>query len=148
MNDPSQELEDALALVREALAKRQPLNRYHARAVLLPLGAELARAAEAAGRARVERLRELLRPVAAGWSQAVQDELEMAVAEFVKSVDRRYLTRPDYDFEYTLEARARVEDRLRAMRALEIEPGTEWLRDLERADREFAQHLARRGARG
>lgn len=138
MNDHRSELESALALVREALAAKQPLNRYHARAVLLPLGALLAAETSASARAEAQALLALVRPVRAAWHGAVQDELEMAITEFVQSVDRRYLSRPDYDFRYTREARARIDDRLRAARELGIalpEPGE---RALARADLAFA----------
>ncbi|MBK7875037.1 MAG: hypothetical protein IPJ77_04675 [Planctomycetes bacterium] len=143
MNEKVQEFESALALIREAQAVRQPLNRYHARAVLLPLGELLSAEDPAAGRSGVEELRRLIGPVRAGWRKAVEDELEMAITEFAMSIDQRYLARPDYDFAYTLEARRRISVRLAAARALEIELPAIGERALSIADREFAPYLDR-----
>ncbi len=143
MNDARLELESALALVREALEAKQPLNRYHARAVLLPLGARLAGADADAARSEARTLLALVQPVRSVWQRAVEDELEMAITEFVQSVDRRYLSRPDYDYRYTREARARVADRLRAASELGIALPAAGERALARADRDFAPFLER-----
>ncbi|MBI5362775.1 MAG: hypothetical protein HZA53_06320 [Planctomycetes bacterium] len=148
MNDPVNEFEAALSLIREALQKKQPLNRYHARAALLPLGAQLAGPAPEHGHAAARRLMETVGPVAAEWKQAVEDELEMAVTEFAKSVDRRYLARPDYDFAYTLDVRERLAERLGAMDVLGLTFPPSWMRELERADRELAPHLAQKRGGG
>lgn len=144
MNAHAQELESALALIREALQVKQPLNRYHARAVLLPLGALLSAPDATAGRSAAATVSGLTRPVHDVWRKAVEDELEMAIVEFAMSVDRRYLTRPDYDFRYTLEARRLVTERLTAMKELGIALPIEGERALARADRELAPYLERR----
>lgn len=148
MNDPVQEFDAALALIREALQQKQPLNRYHARAALLPLGALLSGADPGLGRAAARRLMETVGPGAPAWRQAVQDELEMAVTEFAKSVDRRYLARPDYDLAYTLDVRERLAERLGAMDVLGLSLPPAWTRELERADRELAPHLLRKRGGG
>src|SRR5262245_36133746 len=102
------ELEQAVRLLDEALAERRPLNRYHARAILLPLGKLLASREGAEverARAMVSRIARSTEPARGVWEGALQQEEEMAITEFLKSVDGRYLSRQDYDLRYTVEAR-------------------------------------------
>jgi hypothetical protein len=65
----------------------------------------------------------------------------MAVTEFVRAVDEHYLRRPDYDFAYTTQARARLADRLRAAEALGLALPADWTAQIGRADRTLAPHL-------
>lgn len=137
------ELEQALALVAEAVRSRHPLNHYHARAVLLPLGLLLTELDDRATQEAVSRVATAVAPVRKAWERAVREELELAIAEFVRAVDETYLARPDYDFTYTMGARKRLADRLRAADALSIDPPADWLRPMERADHVLAPYLAR-----
>lgn len=143
------ELDQALALVEEALRERRPWNRYHARAVLLPLGALLGSEDEGDRRHAREAIARLARatgPTRDAWGAVLDEELEMAVTELVKSLDPRFLARPDYDLRYTLESRALLRDRLRAMEALGRDVDPSLLRHVERSERALEVELRRRGA--
>jgi len=139
--EPS-ELDQALQLLKESTVAGQRPNRYHARAILLPLGAGLAAESAGVASAALKQIAAATLPVQEAWREAVEDEIEMAVTEFVHATDPRYLGRKDYDLAYTLEARARVEDRLRAVRALGLVPDPTMIRQLAQADQRLE---ARRG---
>lgn len=140
-----EEFDAALALIRTAIDGEKVLSRYHARALLLPLGALIVRGETTAivrdavtrGRAVLERDRE-------GWDTAVHDELEMAVAEHVRSADPQFVRRPDYDLAYARTARERLQARLDAGAALGGQPTSDQLQRIAQADRILAPHLAQR----
>lgn len=114
----AEELQDALDHL-EAQGKREKpaVSRRDARAVLLPFGSLLCAGSEGTA-AAAERLRRLTARFDEAWRTAVTEELRLAGAEYVMSVDERYLGMPDYDFEYTTGARERLESRLRACEEL------------------------------
>lgn len=157
MSSPPQsrdELEKALGeLEADKKAKRAP-NRYSARAVLVPLGLVLLEheSEESLGeshpelRPLVDRARSIVQafdeaPFDGAFRQAVQEELALAGAEHVHSVDPRFLEHPRYDFAYTLGARERLEARLVAARALEIEIDEGLLEQIARADERLQPYL-------
>ena len=116
----SSELERAVADLEALALRRGRPTRYEARPVLLLLGAALiAGDAGAAGAVR-GRIQALEPPFLEAWEAAVRDELSMAGTEHIRSVDPRYLDRPGYDFPYTIEARERLEARLRAAEYLGV----------------------------
>lgn len=138
----AQELESALQLIRESIRARRPLNRYHARAVLLPLGELLRRREDA--RAQLDAARETIDRDRLGWDAAVSDEMELAVFEHLCSADPSQVGRPDYDMAYTREARERLEARLIAHRALGGVADESWTQKIAHADAILAPHQRER----
>lgn len=138
-----EELDRALdALERLARADGRP-SRHEARAILVPLGTALAEGAKGT-EARIARLRQAVERLRESWEAAVHEELSLACAEHVQAVDPRYLGLPDYDFDYTVGARARLQARLRAAEALGIEaPRPLWLQ-VEQADAVLKDYLRAR----
>jgi len=132
------ELEDALAGIEALEKERGRPSRHHARPLLVGLGQLLLSGTLEESESVKRRLDGLPPAVAETWPAAVADEIAMAATEYIRSVDPRYLDHPKYDWEYTLEARERLADRLRAVRFLGIvlEPGL--LAGIERADRGVA----------
>ena len=133
------EVEEAFAALVTLAARGGRPTRHHVRPILLEIegGAEAREAAE-----RIGRLPEAFREELAA---AVRDEISMAATEHVRSADPRYLALPAYDWEYTLEARRRLEARLEASRSLGILPDEAMLAAIQRADRTLADH--RQGSR-
>ena len=126
---------DPLKELVRACGPRQRIDRLHARAVLLTLG-ERVLAEDAAGAAEfARRVLQITSPRAEDWQSAVRDEILMAATEHVRSVDPRFLSRPDYDLHYTVEARAALEARLRGAELLGIEVGPSLLYRIAAADR-------------
>lgn len=124
-----------------ACGPRQRIDRLHARAVLLAIG-ERVLAEDAAGAAELgRRVQQITSPRAEDWLAAVRDEILMAATEHVRSVDPRFLSRPDYDLHYTVEARAGLEARLRAAELLGIEIAPSVLDRVAAADRLLAPLL-------
>lgn len=119
-------------------------DRYHARALLVPLG-ELLVASDgepaAELRERIEGARTLPERLGRAWQAAVTLELELACAEHIHSVDPRFLDHPDYDWDYTLEARRKLTARLVAARELGLETPSALLARVEEADRRLDRHL-------
>lgn len=108
------ELESAVRAVEALAGRGAPLTRHDARPVLLAIGTALRLGRpEEVGDAG-DRLRSLPGRSRASWIAAVQDELSMAVTEYVRSVDPRFLNHPQYDLGYTLEARGQLEARWKA----------------------------------
>ena len=133
-----------LAGLAERPGRGRAPHRYHARALLIPLG-ELLIAAEGEPadelRARLEEARKLHERLGRGWEAAVANELELACAEHIHSVDPRFLDHPDYDWDYTLEARRLLTARLVAARELGLETPQKLLERVEEADRRLDRHL-------
>jgi len=142
MNEESRgALEEALREV-EALGKDGGrADRHHARGLLVPLGELLDADADVA--TELERARSAVERLGASWPAALADELSLACAEHVHSVDPRYLSLPNYDWEYTLEARRRLEARIVACRALGFAFPDTLLESVHRADRTLAEHRGR-----
>lgn len=127
-------------------------NHHHARALLLALGEGLHELGAAAlGEDLLARARDLIGRSPRAWGEAVEREMELAGWEYDQSVDPRFLGQPDYDLEYTLGARDRLELRLLALDPLGLEPPRGLLEKIDRADRRLEQGLGRaprgRGAR-
>jgi hypothetical protein len=132
---------DPLKELARACGPRQRIDRVHARAVLLAIG-ERVLAEDAAGAQEIgKRVLQITSPRAEDWHSAVRDEILMAATEHVRSVDPRFLSRPDYDLHYTVEARASLEARLRAAELLGIEVSPSLLDRIAAADRLLAPRL-------
>jgi hypothetical protein len=132
---------DPLKELARACAPRQRIDRLHARAVLLAIG-ERVLAEDQPGAAQLaQRVQQITAPRAADWHSAVRDEILMAATEHVRSVDPRFLSRPDYDLHYTVEAREELEARLRGAELLGIEVELSLLDRIAAADRLLAPLL-------
>ncbi|HEV8112502.1 MAG TPA: hypothetical protein VGR31_06975 [Planctomycetota bacterium] len=135
----SAELDRSLAQLEALAARGGRPSRYDARELLLALGESPA--AGGGARARIEALPPTFREA---WEAAVRDELSMAGTEHVRSVDPRYLDRPGYDFEYTIEARERLETRLRGAEQLGLRTDEALAAAIRRADELLRTQLERR----
>jgi hypothetical protein len=125
-------------------ARRERPNNHHARALLLALGEGLHElGAEALGPELVARTAALIGRDEEAWQAAVAREVELAAWEYDQSVDPRYLAQPDYDLDYTLAARDRLELRLLALEPLGFEPPAELLEKIDRADERLERGLGR-----
>jgi hypothetical protein len=132
------DLEDVLAGIEALEKQRRRPNRHHARPLLVGLGQLLLSGTPEEAESVKQRLQRLPPAVAEAWPPAVADEIGMAGTEYIRSADPRYLDHEKYDWEYTLEARERLADRLRAVRFLGIEVEPSLLAGIERADRGIA----------
>jgi hypothetical protein len=147
MSDPTTDLPAALELLRKAVDKPGNLDRHLVRAVLLPLGALLIHPGDEDQDAILTEIRELVEPAEKAWREALEFELKLAASEHIQSVDLRYLSRPDYDFEYTMRARERLEARLAAAEALGWPADAELLQRVQRADATLEPFLGSREGR-
>lgn len=138
-------LEQSLARLEElGKARGGRATRHDARSLLVALGRLAADGAPLdlpALRARLERA---AAGVAPSWEAAVEEELRLAAAEYVTSVDERYLGLPDYDFDYTTSARERLDARLRACALLDLDVPRGLVERVEAADAVYAGWLERR----
>jgi hypothetical protein len=135
------ELEEGLAELERICRAGRPPTRYHARAVLVPLGRLLLEGEGPGTRDGLERLRRAVEPTREAWEAAVEQELALAIAEHVLGVDPRHLGNPRFDFEYAVAARERLEARLSAALALDLAPSEESLDRIAAADRLLAPYL-------
>jgi hypothetical protein len=126
---------DPLKELARACAPRQRIDRVHARAILLAIGERVLGEDAAGAQELAARVRTLTSAREADWQGAVRDEILMASTEHVRSVDPRFLSRPDYDLHYAVEARAALEARLRAAELLGIEVPPAVLERVAAADR-------------
>jgi hypothetical protein len=134
-------LEAAVRALEELRARGRPPDHRDARALLLELGLRLLAAPGGAAELELEHARRATEALGEAWLTAALEELALASTEYVRSVDPRYLDLPNYDFEYTLAARERLEARLVAAKALGLAPGNRTLRKVERADALLARRL-------
>lgn len=146
-SDPTKELDAALEDLSKLKGTKRPSpTRYHARALLVPFGM-LAHEGGEMG-AVIEIIKALTSECQEAWLQAVKDEMQLASAEYCCSIDARYLGSPDYDFDYTISARERLEARLLACDTLGYEL-PDGLRDnVQRCDTVFEPFLRELGKAG
>ncbi len=122
MNQPHGSPADPIAELAAACSARGRPDRFHARAVLLALGHRALAGDQQAVASLVSRVKEVTAARRDTWEAAVREELLLACTEHVRSVDPRFLRRPDYDLQYVLGAREDLQARLEASEALGIEP--------------------------
>lgn len=135
MSTPRPNPTDPFDALAAACGPRGRPDRFHARAVLLWIGERLlAGDGESASRG-VARTQAAAAGQARAWVGAVQEELSLACTEHVRSVDPRYLARPDYDLHYVVEARVELQARLEAAEALGIEVPHALIQRVMAADR-------------
>lgn len=144
MNDPRSDLQAAVdELGRRTKAKEIP-DRQLVRLAFLALGRVVLEEGEAAARPLARSLTAAAEPHGSRWSEAVESELSLAVAEHVHSVDPRYLSMPSYDFDYTVAARERLEARLKAAEVLGIGVSEVLLEQVAAADDRLQPFLEER----
>jgi len=115
----SSALESAIVDLEQIAKQSTPHpSRFHARDILIPLGSLLAADLPFPVEAITDRLKKLTAPFAENWERALAEEMQLATAEYVTSVDPRYLEMDGYDFNYTTAARERLEARLLACECL------------------------------
>jgi len=130
-----------LEALRHLRGRRRRPTRYHARAVMIPLGLLILAEGEAAVRPLLRRLAAAVEPERASWEAAVAEELSLACAEHVHGADPRYLGHQSFDLEYLVAARERLEARLVAARALDLWPSEALLCAVAEADARVAPFL-------
>ncbi len=140
----SRDLEAALDSLRRLQRRSRP-DRQHARALLIPLGRWIRENGGASSRDWLSRVREATAHLGGAWAGAIQDELSLACTEHVQSADPRFLILPNYDLEYALEARERLEARLITAQALGFDPPARLARGVRKADHLLEAHLANLG---
>ncbi|MCA8981464.1 MAG: hypothetical protein KDC14_15650 [Planctomycetes bacterium] len=139
MSDSNRKLiEENLADLHRLARKKQQPNRFHARELLTALGELIL--AEGEGLPEVELVRAAVTPFE-HWEKAVAEELSLACTEHIQGVDPRYLDLPNYDFEYLVAARERLEARLTAVDALGLEVSEDLLNRVAEADRVVEPYL-------
>lgn len=148
MTGPPREEPAAREAVEAALADLEGLvreqgrpNRYHARALLIPLGQLLLGEGAAAVAPELARARSLAGELGDPWREAALGELALAAAEHIHSADDRYLGLENYDFAYTFRARERLEARLLAAKELGLALPEQLQRGVEEADERLRPYL-------
>jgi hypothetical protein len=135
------ELDEALAELAKLAPKKRKPTRFHARAVLIPLGRILLAEDRPAAKEAMKRLAAAVEPFREAWESAVQDELSLSCTEHVQGVDPRYLDHPRFDLEYVVSARERLEARLAAATELDLSPPEALLDRVAAADRLLEPYL-------
>jgi hypothetical protein len=140
-------LESALARLEQLKKRKRAPSRFEARKLLLALGALLLEERDSEVAQVRERLERALRDVSEPWELAVNEELQLAGMEHMQGVDPRHLDHPSYDFEYTVEARRRLEMRLAALDTLGLTAPADLLSRIAQADAMLEPYLRARGGR-
>jgi hypothetical protein len=136
--------EELAAALRHLAARRGSLGRWDAREVLVPLGRlVLARGADGCAE-DLQRVRAAVGPAQEAWEAAVREELSLACAEHIQGTDPRFIGLPNFDWDYVLEARERLEARAAAARALGGEPPAGLWGEVLAADRRVEVERRRR----
>jgi hypothetical protein len=149
-NSPSSDrdtLEQAVSALRVLAEKRKAPSRHHVRDLLIALGEALLGGAETEAVQAIHALQSITPAFGERWNSVLADELALACTEHVRSVDPRYIHNAQYDFEYTIEARERLELRLRAAERLGSPATPHWSAEVRRADALLAEALKRRAQR-
>ena len=144
MRDPADLLEAAVAAVEALAKKKKAPSRFDARAILVPLGE-----CQLEGKldtSVLERLQRVLSAHEEAWLEAVAQEMQLSCTEHAQGVDPRFLDHPRYDFEYTVQARERLEHRFEALAVLGIDVDEDLLARVARADAVLEPYL--RSGRG
>jgi len=128
--------DEELALALRGLAQRRgPPGRRDARALLVPLGRLLLARGEGGCEGELRQVRAAVAPLGPAWEAALREELSLACAEHIQGTDPRFISLPNFDWSYVLEARERLEARVRAARALGGEPPAALWNEVQAADR-------------
>ncbi len=142
------EMEEALRAIQTLVGRSARPTRHDARRILLALGELLLEGREAEAGQYAERLLAILTRVRAPWEGACREELALACGEHVQSVDPKWLQLPRFDFAYVVEARRRLEMRLRALERLGQDADEDWLDRVAQADQLLEPYLRGRTSPG
>jgi hypothetical protein len=143
MNDPRSDLQEALDELRRRATSKQVPDRQLVRLAFVALGRIDLEEGEAAARPLAKELAAAALPHEERWTEAVDSELSLAVAEHVHSADPHYLELPGYDFAYAIAARERLEARLRAAELLGLPVAEGLLDQVTAADERLQPFLER-----
>lgn len=127
-------LADVLKEVQSWVSRGKPPTRHHARAVLVGLGLEMLDGPAGAEAAALAQVSGWIAQAPTAWREAIASEISMAATEHVRSADPRWLRHPQYDLEYAVEARHRLEARLVCAERLGVGVPDEILESIGRAD--------------
>lgn len=125
---------------------KAPLERELLRRFLLALGELVSSDLEVDLGAELTRARQIIEQLGERWGLALEAEMQLACGEHIQGVDPRYLGHPRYDFQYTLEARQRLEQRFEALAALEQPIDPQLVARVADADERLADELEKRSA--
>jgi len=120
--------------LERAIRTKKTIVRQDLREVTIALGRLCLDQRESEAQVGIERLGTLAKEGGERFTQALREELVMAVTEHVRSCDPRYLDHPKYDLVYTVEARERLEARLVVAEKLGFPADEAMLEAVERAD--------------
>ena len=139
----SKELGAAIGSLQSDLKGKGVPHRHHARSILIPLGQIMLEVGDEddASTTWTGKIRAVVEPSEEFWLAAVHEELSLSGAEHIRAVDPRFLEHPNYDFGYTIGARARLEARLLACQALDLEVPEGLLDRIAEADARLAPFL-------
>ncbi len=144
MTDPRHDITYACGELQRRLKAKEIPDRQLVRFALLALGQVALEEGMASAKPLAKELQAAATPHEERWTDALDSEISLAVAEHVGSVDPRYLDHPTYDFTYTVAARERLEARLRAMEAMSATVDEKLLDQVSAADERLAPYLEAR----
>lgn len=144
MNNPREDITYACNELGRRLKAKEIPDRQLVRFALLALGQVVLDEGMAEAKPLAKELKEAATPHEDRWTEALDSEMSLAVAEHVASVDPRYLDHPSYDFAYTVAARERLEARLRALEAMNETVDEKLLDQVSQADERLAPYLEAR----
>lgn len=142
MNDPKQDIADGIAELKRRKKAEEIPDRQLVRVLLLGLGKLAMSEGEADTRALAKSISEATADHDR-WAEALDSEMMLAVAEHVQGVDPKFLDLPSYDFAYTIAARERLEQRLKALELLEHRIDERLLDQIAEADARLHPYLER-----
>jgi hypothetical protein len=140
--------EEELAQATLTLGQARAVGRYEVRTVLVPLGRLVLARGAAALAAELQRVRAAAERHGPRWRAAVEEELSLACAEHVQGTDERFLGLANFDWDYVLQARERLEARRAAALALGHELVSPLWKLVAEADRRVAKHRPGGGGSG
>ncbi|MFT7670590.1 MAG: hypothetical protein ACI8X5_003300 [Planctomycetota bacterium] len=143
MNDPSQDIKDVIEELKRRSKSKEIPDRQLVRVALLALGRVKESDGEPEAALLSSEILEAAEPHEERWTEALESELALAVAEHVASVDPKFLEMPIYDFKYTVAARERLELRLQAMELLRSTVPESLLEQIASADERLLPYLER-----
>ena len=135
---PRAVIEECLGELKQLAKKKAQPNRFHARALLMALGSLLLKEGDEVPESA--QVLEAVKPFD-GWEKAVAEEMSLACTEHVQGVDPRFLSLPNFDFDYLVVARQRLEERFTALDALGLNPPEQLLDRVAEADRAVEPYL-------
>lgn len=135
-----------LALSKQGKGSRP--SRVHARELLLAIGALAIEGRTKEAKEAISGLLPTLERLGDAWLEAIGQEMDLACSEHIQGVDPRYLQHARFDFSYVIEARQRLEMRLRALDVLGVDADERALDQVAEADDRLRPYLEARDQEG